>query len=174
MLGGPGGPPGILFGGPGGPPGILGGPGGPLETPGAPPCPPELTNCRKSPYENVPPLKEALSSIRCQKKRDSRPWSPSRTMVTLGTRVWGVSSSRKADVIALRRAAKSFPLVCSLISDMFTPSNELVPKRELRIAGSEELPTHKNMSTPLSNRKMPLLARRSAVSVSTRGSSMLS
>jgi hypothetical protein len=82
-------------------------------TPGGPPCPPEFTNCTKSSYENVPPLNEALSSMRCQKKRDSSPWSPSRTMVTLANRLWGVSSSRRAETIALRREAKSLPIFWS-------------------------------------------------------------
>ena len=40
---------------------------------GGHPCPPEFTKDTKSSYENVPPLNEALSSIICQKKRDSRP-----------------------------------------------------------------------------------------------------
>mmetsp|Transcript_16332 Transcript_16332/g.29627 ORF Transcript_16332/g.29627 Transcript_16332/m.29627 type:complete len:329 (+) Transcript_16332:805-1791(+) len=95
-------------------------------------------------------------------------------MVTLATRFWGVSSSRKADTIASRRDAKSFPLVCSLTSGMFTPSNELVPNRELRIAGSDDLPTHKNISIPLSNKKIPLLAKRSTVRLRTCGSSIRS
>ena len=173
------------------------------HTTGGPPCPPECTNCMKSSYENVPPLKEALSSMRCQKKRDSRPWSPSRTIVTLAYRVWWVSSSRKANTIALRREAKSLPIFCSLTCyvkdmtvtvcfrttscnvtrrvnicdltcDMLTPSSEFIPNKELSIAGSEDLPTHKNISTPLSSKKIPLLDKRSTVRLSTRGNMMRS
>ena len=117
-------------------------------------------------------MNEALSSTKCQKNRDSRPWSPSLTIVTLAMRVSGESSSLKADTIALTREAKSFPLVCNWTCDMSTPSKEFVPNKELRIAGSEDLPTHKNMSSPLSNKKMPLLASLSMVRSSTLGSSM--
>lgn len=128
----------------------------------------------KSSYENVPPLKEALSSMRCQKKRDSSPWSPSRTMVTLANRHWGVSSSRRAETRALRREAKSLPIFCSPTCDMSTPSNELIPNKELSMAGSDDLPTHRNMSTPLSSKKIPLLANLSTVRLSKRGNKMRS
>ncbi len=83
----------------------------------------------KSSYENVPPLNEALSSMRCQKKRDSSPWSPSRTMVTLANRLWGVSSSRRAETIALRREAKSLPIFCSPTCDKEIISCDAVKKR---------------------------------------------
>jgi hypothetical protein len=56
--------------------------------------------------------------------------------------------------------------------DISTPSKVFVPNSELRMDGSEDLPTHKNMSSPLSNKKMPLLASLSMVRSSTFGSSM--
>jgi len=57
--------------------------------------------------------------------------------------------------------------------DISTFSRELIPNRALVTAGSEDLPTHKYMSTPLSSKKIPLLVSLSTLRLATFGSKIL-
>mmetsp|Transcript_15915 Transcript_15915/g.35093 ORF Transcript_15915/g.35093 Transcript_15915/m.35093 type:complete len:205 (-) Transcript_15915:1960-2574(-) len=170
FCGGPGGPPMLCCGGP--PICCPGCPGG--GAPGGPCAPPDSQNCTKSAYENVPPWKLAGSSTRCQKNRLSSPASPSRTTTTRGTSRSGHPSSRSAETIEFRRVATSLPPVRRRICPMSAPSSELIPKSDVRRDGSDDRPTHRNVSRPLSRRNTPPLVSRSTVRLTAPGSSIRS
>jgi hypothetical protein len=126
--------------------------------------PPLLMSAMYSAYEYVPPWKEALSSTRCQKKRDSTCWSPSRQMTSLPEPTLASLSPLTMEVT---RLATSLPLSRSFTAAMLAPSRVASPNRLWRSPESTARPTHRYLRAA-SGERSERRAKRAASEASTK------